>query len=320
MIQTDKLTMHYGQVVALENASFEVRQGEVVGLLGPNGAGKSTTMKILTTYLWPTSGTAKICGIDILTSPIDVRKKIGYLPEILPLYMDMEVGKYLEFVGQARGMDAKNLKDRLNWVVERCGLRKMYRSLIRELSKGYKQRTALAQALLHDPEVIILDEPTSGLDPHQIIEIRKLIKELSKNKTVILSSHILGEVEAVSDRIVIISRGCIVANGSIPELQKKAMHLQRVRVAALGQDKEIDAGLRALQNVKSVTALPRKEGAPHFKIEAEQGSRLLHDVVELMKGKGWELVELQEDPFSLEETFLALTEAEEGLIKRGGAA
>lgn len=218
MIDAQSLTMHYGSFVALKDVSFQAREKEILGLLGPNGAGKTTAMRILTTYLYPTSGTAKINNFDILKNPEEVRKNLGYLPEIAPLYPDMQVEEYLSFVGEARGMSGAALTSRLKWVQESCGLREVWKHTVTELSKGYRQRVGLAQALIHDPKVLILDEPTSGLDPLQIIGIRGLIKQLAKEKTIIFSTHILSEVEAIADRIVIINEGKIVAQGTQAEL------------------------------------------------------------------------------------------------------
>jgi ABC-2 type transport system ATP-binding protein len=320
LIEAKDLTMYYGPVVALEHASFQVRQGEVVGLLGPNGAGKSTTLKILTTYLWPTSGEAFVCGKSIFKEPLEVRKRIGYLPEVLPLYTDMEVGTYLQFVGRARGLGGKDLASRMDWVTERCGLKVMLRTPVRELSKGYRQRTALAQALIHNPEVVILDEPTSGLDPHQIIEIRGLIKELAKTKTVILSTHILAEVEAVSDRIIIISRGRIVADGSIEGLRKKAMKLQRVELTVAAEPKEVESMIGTVRSARMTRLVDKTDAGARFQVEGDREANLLRDLAEGVRGKGWELNELRDMPFSLEETFLALTEAEASMVRKGGAA
>ena len=210
--------MHYGNFVALSNVSFQAREREILGLLGPNGAGKTTAMRILTTYLYPSSGTAVIDKIDILENPLEARKRIGYLPETAPLYSDMMVDEYLEFVGQARGLSGSALKARLKWVREACGLELIWKHIVSEISKGYRQRVGLAQALIHDPQVLILDEPTSGLDPLQIIGIRDLIKQLAKEKTIIFSTHILQEVEAIADRIVIINEGKIVSQGTQQEL------------------------------------------------------------------------------------------------------
>lgn len=308
MIQAQKLTMHYGSVVAVDNVSFEVREGEIVGLLGPNGAGKSTTMKILTTYLYPTSGTAKVAGIDIKENPVGVRRRIGYLPEILPLYMDMEVREYLGFVARARGLSGAKLKERTDLVLDECGLRPMYRRVIRELSKGYKQRTGLAQALIHDPDIIILDEPTSGLDPHQIIEIRELIRKLADGRTVMLSTHILQEVEATADRIVIINRGKIVGDGSIDDLRARAKRFERTRVTVEGAADEVQRLLSGCDGVTKVTPIGQSNGFSSFIITGKPGAPIWREVGKLARSRGWELRELSDMPLSLEETFLALTE------------
>lgn len=308
MIKANKLTMHYGPVRALENVSFEVNRGEIVGLLGPNGAGKSTTMKILTTYQYPTAGTAEINGVDVLKNPLEVRKSIGYLPEILPLYMDMEVRSYLEFVARARGLRGATLKNRMNSVVDTCGLRGMYRKVIRELSKGYKQRTALAQALVHNPDVIILDEPTSGLDPHQILEIRHLIRELAEDKTVILSTHILQEVEATVDRIVIINRGKIVGNGTINELRARAKHSERLAVSIEGQREETERLLSGLEGVRQVVFEKESEGCVSFVLHSAVDRNPWREFNTLAREKQWRVRELADRPLSLEETFLTLTE------------
>lgn len=311
MIKVDGITMHYGPVVALDNVSFEVGTGEVVALLGPNGAGKSTVMKILTTYLRPTAGGAQVGGVNVLDKPVEARRKIGYLPETLPLYMDMEVRSYLTFVGKARGLRGAELKKRTDIVLEETGLRPMYRKVVRELSKGYKQRTALAQALIHDPEIVILDEPTSGLDPHQILEVRSLIRNLAAGKTVLLSTHILQEVEASADRIVIINRGKIVADGTLEELRKRATKTERVRVCVAGEAKGVKKELQSADWAERVEAID--DGGSSFRVEGRLGTEMWRAVGELAKARNWELKELRNEPLSLEETFLAITE-------KGGAA
>jgi len=316
MIKAEHLTMHYGPVVALNDVSFEVKRGEIVGLLGPNGAGKSTTMKILTTYLHPTRGTAQVGGIDVLKDPVGVRRTIGYLPEILPLYMDMEVRSYLEFVGKARGLNGAKLRERLDVVVEETGLKPMYRKICRELSKGYKQRTALAQALIHDPEVIVLDEPTSGLDPHQIVEIRRLIRNLAEGKTVILSTHILQEVEATADRIVIINRGHIVGDGTIEELRNRAQDFERSCITVKTAKEEAERELSALDGVTSVEFEGERDGFVSFRILGKPGACLWRGAGQLARSKDWEIRELRERPLTLEETFLTLTERQSA---QGGA-
>jgi ABC-2 type transport system ATP-binding protein len=218
MIDVKSLRMLYGNFVALDGVSFQAHDKEILGLLGPNGAGKTTAMRIITTYLYPSSGTVTIDGVDILQNPVEVRKKIGYLPETAPLYTDMQTDEYLRFVGEARGIQGNSLIKRLGWVKESCGIAPVWKHTINEISKGYRQRVGLAQALIHDPQVLVLDEPTSGLDPLQIIGIRSLIKELAAEKTIVFSTHILQEVEAIAKRIVIINEGKIVAQGTQEEL------------------------------------------------------------------------------------------------------
>jgi len=311
--------MRYGPVLALDKATFEVRPGEVVGLLGPNGAGKSTAMKILTTYLYPTSGSGTVSGHDILIEPLEVRRKIGYLPEILPLYMDMEARDYLVFVGQARGLNKERLAQRTRWVVERCGLGPMYRKLIRELSRGFRQRTALAQALIHDPEVVILDEPTTGLDPHQILEIRGLIRELAREKTIILSTHILQEAEALSDRLLIISRGRIVGDGTLEELREHSIGKERVRVSVPRAPREVRQVLEK-NGIGDVHVVDGPKGFSTLRVEGPNGSDLLGRIGNLAVSNQWELRSLADDPFTLEEIFLALAEPEKPRKPVGGKA
>ncbi|MDP3919209.1 MAG: ATP-binding cassette domain-containing protein [Candidatus Omnitrophota bacterium] len=221
MIDVQSLTMHYGSFTALDGVSFQVREGEILGLLGPNGAGKTTCMRILTTYLYPSSGTVKINNHDILEKPIEVRRATGYLPETAPLYTDMRTDEYLAFVGRARGLRGDELKNRLNWVQKNCQVQSVWKHTLSQLSKGYRQRVGLAQALIHDPKILILDEPTSGLDPLQILGIRDLIRSLAAKKTIIFSTHILREVEVMADRIVIINEGKIVAVGTQQELAEQ---------------------------------------------------------------------------------------------------
>lgn len=218
MIDVQALSMRYGKFQALENVTFQARPGEILGLLGPNGAGKTTLMRILTTYLHPFSGTAKIGNIDLIENPLEARRLIGYLPETAPLYADMRTDAYLKFVGEARGLNRTELETRLEWVRQACHLKKFWKHFINELSKGTKQRVGLAQALLHDPQILILDEPTSGLDPIQILEIRNLIQSLAPQKTIVFSTHILQEVEALASRVVLINQGQVVAQGRISEL------------------------------------------------------------------------------------------------------
>lgn len=229
MIHVDSLSMRYGSFKALDNISFDVGEHEILGLLGPNGAGKTTAMRIMTTYLHPASGRVLIDGLDIVKDAAKVRAILGYLPESAPLYTEMQTDDYLKFVGEARGLRGKKLRSRLEWLQESCDIRNVWKHRLFELSKGYKQRVGLAQALVHDPKVVILDEPTSGLDPLQIIGIRELVRRLAEEKTIIFSTHILSEVEAMADRIVIINEGRIVAQGSLKELEEDVRRRGEVR-------------------------------------------------------------------------------------------
>jgi len=317
VITVSDLCMHYGPVVALYKATFNVERGEVVGLLGPNGAGKSTTMKLLTTYLYPTFGHATVGGKSIRDEAYEVRQLIGYLPEVLPLYPDMEVRAYINFVGRARGLHGERFRQRESWVIEHCGLRPMYRKLIRELSKGYRQRVALAQALIHDPQVIILDEPTSGLDPHQILEMRQLIRQLAQDKTVLLSTHILQEVEAVADRLVIINAGRIVGDGTLPELQQKTQRYARVLFAVVAPPAEVESALNDLRGVRRVRCTGNTDGVARFELQAAPGLSLLPELGALAQARGWQVGELQVCPPTLEEIFLALTEPQESTVTVG---
>jgi ABC-2 type transport system ATP-binding protein len=223
MIEVRDVTKRFGTTVALDAVSFRLGEGEILGFLGPNGAGKSTAMKIITTFLAPDEGTVTVAGIDVQEQPLAVRGRIGYLPENVPLYVDMNVQEYLEFVGRARGLQGPRLRERLDWCIDACGLGSELKKPIMELSKGYRQRTGLAQALIHDPDILILDEPTSGLDPLQILGIRDLIRSLATKKSIIFSTHILQEVPPVTDRVVIINEGRIVADGRIGDLARQTL-------------------------------------------------------------------------------------------------
>ncbi|HON45002.1 MAG: ATP-binding cassette domain-containing protein [Planctomycetes bacterium] len=311
MIRAQNLSMYYGAVPALRDVNFEVKKGEIVGLLGPNGAGKSTTLKIITTYTYPTEGNVFIENLNVRENPIEIRKKIGYLPEQLPLYMDMEVVEYLRFVGKARGIHGTQLKERLEWVQEKCGLQTVYRKLNRELSKGYRQRTALAQALIHDPEIVILDEPTSGLDPHQIIEIRKLIKELADCKTVIFSTHILQEVQAVTNRVLIINRGQIVADGTTQDLENKFDTKQYQLILPTNTDENaVLAKIKENKSIHQANVSNKTDKETVCFIQSDSKHDIRPFVVELLQANQWKFLELKTKPYSLEEIFLKLTEPE----------
>ena len=306
MIEVRGITKSFGTMLALDDVSFGIGRGEILGFLGPNGAGKSTTMKIITTFLAPDSGSVTVDGIDVLEKPLDVRGKIGYLPENVPLYLDMNVHEYLTFVGRARGLDGVALRDRLDWCIEACGLVTEYRKNISELSKGFRQRTGLAQALIHDPDILILDEPTSGLDPLQILGIRELIKSLAGSKTIIFSTHILQEVSPITDRVVIINEGRIIADGRVDDLQRDAMGSNRVYLGVRGDAATVSAAVNALACVEETIALDAAEGC-RFEVRGPFDRDLLGDLHRLGREQGWELTEFHEAPYSLEDTFIALT-------------
>ena len=312
MIEAQSLSMRYGPVLALDNASFSVSKGEVAGLLGPNGAGKSTTLKILTTFIVPTSGIGKVAGFSLTDDSIAVRHRIGYMPEVPPVYPDMEAVEYLEFVGRARGLSGSGLRERLGWVTERCGLGPVLRTPARFLSKGYRQRVGLAQALLHDPEVLILDEPTSGLDPHQILEIRTLIRELAREKTVILSTHILQEAEAMSDSIIIINHGRITGQGTREELRRQAGCPARARLSLRAGWDEVKAAFRDLADVDELNLDKEESGTCRFTMLGRDEEAMLEQAGSLSRDRSWLVLELAPVPFTLEEIFLALTTREPG--------
>ena len=306
MIRLNDVTMRYGPVKALDSASFELRKGEIVGLLGPNGAGKTTSMRIITTYLTPEAGAVEVDGIDALANPLEVRKRVGYLPEVAPLYPDMQVRDFLRFVARARQVQDPA---RIDWVVESCGLDGVFLKHIRELSRGYRQRVGLAQALVHDPDVLILDEPTAGLDPFQVQVIRDLVRSLAGSKTILLSTHVLGEAEVVTDRAIIIHRGRIVADGALPDLEQRARDCERVVVEVAASAEATRAALDGIDGLETIEGLAADDGRARFELTAPVGSELRAQVGAALAGQP--LTELREERFSLEETFMALTRGQE---------
>ncbi len=304
MIEVRGITKFFGTMQALDDVSFQINQGEILAFLGPNGAGKSTTMKIITTFLAADQGLVKVDGIDVLEKPLDVRRRIGYLPENVPLYLDMNVHEYLKFVGEARGLSGPLLSQRLDWCMEACGLVTEYKKTIGELSKGFKQRTGLAQALIHDPDILILDEPTSGLDPLQIMGIRELIKSLAGHKTIIFSTHILQEVQPVTDRVVIINDGRIIADGNVSDITREAMVTNRVFFAVNQGAATVEAALGNLPGVTSIKPLASEMGS-RFEIRGDFGVNLTTDLARLTAENQWELRELNEAPYTLEDTFIS---------------
>jgi ABC-2 type transport system ATP-binding protein len=307
MITVQDLTKYYGLTPAISRLSFEVEKGEIVGFLGPNGAGKTTTLKILAGFLAPTSGTAHINGHDCVTESLAVRRSLGYLPETAPLYSELSVSQFLRFAARAKGVESKNEQAELNRVIEDCYLGEVRHSLISSLSKGFRQRVGLAQALLHSPPLLILDEPTIGLDPAQIVEIRQLIKDLSGDNTVILSSHILPEVSQLCQRVIIINKGQIVASDTPENLSRQLGHGSRFKLEVRGPGPEVTAALQSLPGVKEVAS----QGEARFLVTSAGDQELRPEIARLVVARGWDLLELQSQEFTLEEVFLNLV-TEEG--------
>ncbi len=315
MIKVEGLTKRYARTVAVDNISFEVQKGQIVGFLGPNGAGKTTTMRVLTCFLPPTAGTASVAGYDVLEHPIEVKKRIGYLPESPPLYPEMEVIEYLEFTGRLKGIASADLKKRVDEVVGKCAIGDVRDKLIGKLSKGYRQRVGLAQAIIHNPDVLILDEPTSGLDPKQIIEIRELLKSLAGSHTIILSTHILSEVEHSCERVIIISAGKLVAIDSVTNLTNRLRGSESVALeveapAGSPDPSEVQQRLEQVAGVRSVVMKDSKNGRLTFEVESLQGRQIRSDLARSVVNAGWNLSELRPVGLSLEEVFLQLTAAE----------
>jgi len=312
MITVQGLTKRYARTLAVDHISFEVKKGQIVGFLGPNGAGKTTTMRILTCFLPPSEGTANVAGFDVLEQPMEVKKRIGYLPESPPLYHEMEVQEYLTFVGKLKGMSGQSLANRVTEVAERCAVADVRGKLIGKLSKGYRQRVGLAQAIIHNPDVLILDEPTAGLDPHQIIETRDLIKGLAGDHTIILSTHILPEVEQTCERVIIIAKGKLVAMDTVANLTSRLRGAESVAIEVLPGSGELNPQQvqQRLEQVAGVSRVLPKEshdGRLHFMVESLEGRQIRPSLARTVIESGWNLNEMHAVGLSLEEIFLQLT-------------
>ena len=306
-IIVDGITKTYGRQNAVDQLSFEVKTGEVLGFLGPNGAGKTTTMKAITGYIETNEGDIEVGGISVNKNPGEVKKYIGYLPEHNPLYQDMPIIDYLGFIAGLQGVEKNEIENRVTEMIQVCGLTSEKHKKIRELSKGFKQRVGLAQALIHDPEVLILDEPTTGLDPNQIVEIRELIKKIGREKTVILSSHILAEVEATCDRILIINKGKIVANGTAEELRRQAQGSELLRVK-IGNAERNDA-FNALKNLPTVALVDFVDNENVlFEIQSKKGKQSAKGIFDLCVEKGWYIIQLTPVETRLEDIFREVTQ------------
>jgi len=307
MIEVESLTKRYGRATAVDGVSFRVERGEILGFLGPNGAGKTTTMRILTCYLPPTEGTARVAGHDVFAQPMEVKKRVGYLPETPPLYPDMTVREYLEFCARIKNVPGGERKTRVADAIERCRVGDVRETLIAKLSKGYRQRVGLAQAILHNPDVLILDEPTAGLDPKQIIETRELIRSLAGSHTVILSTHILPEVSMTCGRVVIINKGRVVAEDTPENLTRRLKGAGTIRVEARGDDAAILEAVRAVPGVLAAHPRGGHDGAVIIDVEAEAGRDVRAELASAVVTKGHALLGLQQMGMSLEEIFLHLT-------------
>ncbi len=324
MITAKELTKKYARNTAVDHISFEVQKGQIVGFLGPNGAGKTTTMRMLTCFLPPTSGTATVAGFDVLEQSLEVKKRIGYLPETPPLYPEMETEEYLTFVGKLKGLAGPELRKRVDYVCERCAIGDVKNKLLGKLSKGYRQRVGLAQAIIHNPDVLILDEPTAGLDPKQINETRDLIKGLAGDHTIILSTHILPEVEQTCEQVIIINQGKLVATDSVRNLQNRARGAESVLVEVVGRNGNLESATvqRRLEQVAGVHRVVVKASLDNrktFEVESRKGF-IRGDLARAVVESGWDLNELRPTAVSLEEIFLQLTGADAAAPKEEVAA
>ncbi|MFC1691993.1 ATP-binding cassette domain-containing protein [Candidatus Latescibacterota bacterium] len=307
MIEVENLTKYYGTKMALDKISFSVKKGEVLGLLGPNGAGKSTAMKIITGYLSPTEGNVTIDGLDIVDNSLEVRKRIGYLPEHPPLYLDMSVRSYLHFNAKIKGVEKKKLKNSVDKVIEKCGLKKYHRTKCGALSKGYRQRVGIAQAIIHNPKLLILDEPTIGLDPIQIVEIRDLIKSFGGDHTVILSTHILPEVDITCERVVIINDGKIVAEDSTSNIREKIPRNELLTVEVRGKAPKLASKLEKIDGVLNINETQSTHDSTIFKLESDNSRDIRPNIARTIVNENLELLELKQMSMTLEEIFINVT-------------
>ena len=311
MIEVENLTKFYGEVRGIEDVSFSIGKGEITGFLGPNGSGKTTTMRILTCFFPPTSGSAKVAGYDVIKNPIEVRRRIGYMPETVPLYPDMNVTTYLTFVAEAKRMEKGERKKKIGEIMELCGILKVSQRLVGNLSKGYRQRVGLAQALINDPEVLILDEPTIGLDPKQVVEIRQFIKNLAGERTIILSTHVLSEASMTCDRVIIIHEGKIAAVDTPENLTEKLQKTAKTLVQIEGIQQEIKEKLKTIKGV--INVLEKGEASPgvfSYEVESDKEKEISGELSYMVYSNKWKLVEMRAMKLSLENIFIELTKEE----------
>ncbi len=314
MITAKELTKRYARTTAVDQITFEVAKGQIVGFLGPNGAGKTTTMRMLTCFLPPSAGTATVAGFDVLEQPLEVKKRIGYLPETPPIYPEMDTSEYLKFVGKLKGLSGAELQKRVDYVCDRCAIADVKSKLLGKLSKGYRQRVGLAQAIIHNPDVLILDEPTAGLDPEQINETRDLIRGLAGDHTIILSTHILPEVEQTCEQVIIINKGKLVATDSVRNLQARARGAEAVVLEVAGRNGNLEPAtvqqkLEQVSGVSRVLCKNQVDSRAVFEVESK-GAFVRGDLARAVVDAGWDLNELRPAAVSLEEIFLQLTQSE----------
>jgi len=318
MITAKELTKRYARTTAVDQITFEVAKGQIVGFLGPNGAGKTTTMRMLTCFLPPSAGTATVAGFDVLEQPLEVKRRIGYLPETPPIYPEMDTTEYLKFVGKLKGLSGAELQRRVDYVCDRCAIMDVKQKLLGKLSKGYRQRVGLAQAIIHNPDVLILDEPTAGLDPKQINETRDLIRGLAGDHTIILSTHILPEVEQTCEQVIIINKGKLVATDSVRNLQARARGAEAVVLEVAGRNGNLEPAtvqqkLEQVSGVSRVLCKTQVDSRAVFEVESK-GAFVRGDLARAVVDAGWDLNELRPSAMSLEEIFLQLTQSEQPAV------
>ncbi len=310
MIQASELTHYYGPRPAIEDVNFGVKRGEILGFLGPNGAGKTTTMRIITGFMPPTQGKVTLADYDVVEQSLEVRRRIGYLPETVPLHTEMPINSYLKYMGTLRGMPARQIRQRIGEVIEVCRLEDYYKTIIGKLSKGFRQRVGIAQAILHEPEVLVLDEPTIGIDPIQVVETRRLIQDLGKEQTVVLSSHILPEVNMICERVLIIHEGKIVAEDTPQNLAQRLQGVDQLQVEVGGPVQGVLAALRQVKGVTEVTHRSQ-QGRNVFTVQVQRGLDLRDEISRVVVSNDWRLLSMQLVSMSLEDIFLRLTTHEE---------
>ena len=312
MIEVKNVSKMYGAFPAISDISFRVESGEILGFLGPNGAGKSTTMKIITGFMPPTAGEVSIAGYDVVTESLEARKHIGYLPETVPLYSDMNLKDYLQYMGKLRGMSADRIAQRIPEVIDICNLGDYYNTIIAKLSKGFKQRVGIAQAILHEPDVLVLDEPTIGIDPIQVVETRQLIKNLGGEHTLIISTHILPEVSQICERVIIIHEGQVIAEDTPENLALRLVGSERVDLDVKGPQQDVLVALRDVEGVREAVRIDGAPGSvPRYRVQSELGVEVRADLASMVINSGWDLLRLDGVIMSLEEIFLRLTTEDE---------